>query len=163
MEFFNECKTIEDVKKAFRDFAKRYHPDCGGNAETFKAMMQEYKIVFERLKNTHAAADGTTYEKETTETETPEAFADIISKIIFMSGCKIEIIGNWIWISGNTAVYKETLKELRFYWSRSKKAWYWKGEGAQKNFYRGHYSMQKLREKWGSKEIKPKDKDKLTA
>ena len=159
MKYFTNCKTAEDVKATFKDLAKKLHPDCGGDAEEFKKMMAEYKEVFNRLKNIHTTAAGETYEKETTET--PEEFAEIINKIIHFAGCKIEIIGSWIWISGNTATYHEELKACGFWWSRSKKAWYFNGETERKYKRRGHYSMNGLREKWGTEEVKTEEQKKL--
>ena len=32
MMYFKDCKTIEEVKAAYRKYAKQLHPDCGGNA-----------------------------------------------------------------------------------------------------------------------------------
>lgn len=44
-------------------------------------------------------------------------------KLLTFKNCKIEIIGNWIWVSGNTKYYKEILKSLKFNWINNKKAW----------------------------------------
>lgn len=153
MKYFTECKTIEDVKKVYHENAKRLHPDAGGNAADFREMMAEYKIIFERLKNIHTNSKGETYKKEEETTETPEEYANIINSIIKMQGVKIEIIGTWIWCSGNTRIYAEDLKNAGFWWSKSKKAWYRTGETSHKK-RRGRYSMNQLRSRWGSQEIK---------
>lgn len=158
--YFTDCKTIEQLKKAFYKIAKELHPDNGGNAEEFKAMQNEYNAVFNRVKNIHATADGDTYEKETAET--PEQFADIINKIIHFEGVTIEIIGSWIWTTGNTYEYKDVLKELHFMWSKSKKAWYYNGETDGRK-RRGHYSLNKIREKYGSQEVETEKTEKLAA
>lgn len=160
MKYFTNCRTIEDVKKTFKELARRLHPDNGGDAEAFKAMMQEYGQAFERLKNTHYNAEGKTYEKKTESTETPEQFAEIISKIIFMDGVKIEIIGSWVWLSGNTMIYKDEIKAAGFWWSKSKKAWYYTGE-KEHHKMRGHYNMRELRDKWGSVEVEKEERKKL--
>ena len=151
-KYFTNCATIEDVKFTFKVLAKQLHPDCGGNDEQFKLMMNEYQASFERLKNVHADSEGRTYKTKETS-ETPEQYADVISKIIFFDGVVIEIIGSWIWLSGGTFPYREQLKEIGFRYSGSKKAWYYTGK-AEKAFHRGRYSMNKLREKWGSETIK---------
>lgn len=156
--YFKNCKTAEDVKQLFKELAKKLHPDCGGDAEAFKAMMQDYTATFERLKHIHTAATGETYEKETDET--PEQFAEIIEKIIGMDGVKIEIIGSWIWLTGSTMVYKEQIKSAGFWWSKSKKAWYYNGDTKHRR-RKGHYSMDKLREKWGFTEIDPDPRPRL--
>ena len=61
MKYFSNCATSEQVKIRFKELAKKLHPDCGGDAQEFKAMMQEYKIAFDRYKNIHESADGSTY------------------------------------------------------------------------------------------------------
>lgn len=158
MEFFKTCKTAEDVKATFKDLAKRLHPDCGGDAEQFKAMMTEYKVAFDRLKNVHVNSQGEQYERETSETA--EQFADIINKVIMFEDVTIEIIGSWVWLSGNTFPYKDTIKEAGFFYSKSKKAWYYNGDN-HKTRRRGRYSMKALREKWGSEVVENKPQEKL--
>lgn len=155
MTYFKNCRTIEDVKKAYRELAKKLHPDCGGDAEAFKVMMNEYKIAFEKYKNIHTNFEGETYEKETTET--PEQFADIINKVIHFEGVTVEIIGSWVWLSGATMLYKDEIKAAGFWWSKSKKAWYWNGE-TTKTKRRGRYKLDELRNRWGSQEITEKEK-----
>lgn len=150
MKYFTNCKTIEDVKKTYKELAKKFHPDCGGNAELFKEMSAEYEIAFNMYKDIHMNAEGETYHKETTGTA--QQFADIINKIIYCSGLNIEIIGSWIWLTGNTYMYRETIKAAGFFWSKNKQAWYYNGD-TKKSTYRGKYNMTQLREMWGSTTI----------
>lgn len=167
MTYFRNCRTIEDVKRTYRDLAKKLHPDCGGNAEEFKKMSAEYQTAFNRYKNIHESKkedsktdQQETYTKETTET--PEQFAEIINAIIGLAGLKIEIIGSWVWVSGNTFIHKDALKAAGFTWSKSKKAWYHAGEKLQGK-RRGRYSMNGLRMKWGTQEVKNDSPVMLTA
>jgi len=37
--------SIEEVKKAFRKLAKKYHPDKGGDPEKFKKILEAYRIL----------------------------------------------------------------------------------------------------------------------
>lgn len=135
--------------------------DNGGDAEEFKRMQQEYQKAFDRLKNVHKTQNGETYEKQTTETAAE--FMDIIEKIIHFDGVKVEIIGSWIWLTGNTMAYKEEIKEAGFWWSKSKKSWYYNGETEKKHKIRGHYNMNQLREKWGSVEVEKEERQRITA
>lgn len=154
-EFFKDCHTCEDVKKTYHKWAKKLHPDEQGNAEEFKRMSAEYERAFEAFKNIHVNAEGESYEKESTET--PEQFKDIIDKVIHFDGVNVEIIGSWVWLTGSTMIYKEQIKAAGFWWSKSKKAWYWNGS-TEKTKRRGRYSMDGLREKWGSQEVKEDEK-----
>lgn len=158
MTYFKECKTIEDVKETFKKLAKELHPDNGGDAEEFKSMMNEYTEAFNRLKNIHVNSEGETYEKETTET--PEQFANIINSIIHFEGVVIEIIGSWVWVSGNTYDYREQLKALKFFYSKSKKAWYYTGE-EKKSYRKGHYSMKGLRNRYGVINVDTEEQEKI--
>lgn len=160
MKYFKDCRTIEEVKQAFKDLVKRLHPDNGGNEEEFKTMMQDYNTAFNLYKNIHTNAAGETYESERKTTETPEQFAEIINKVIFMEGVKIEIIGSWVWLSGNTMIFKDQIKAAGFWWSKSKKAWYYTGEKEHQK-RRGHYSMSGLRDKWGSVEVEREEQKRL--
>lgn len=158
MRYFKDCRTIEDVKKRYRELAKKLHPDCGGSAEEFKCMSAEYEEAFERCKNVHINAEGETYEKETAET--PEEFADLIEKLLHMDGVHIEIIGSWVWLTGNTMIYKDEIKAAGFWWSKSKRAWYYNGS-EHKTRRRGRYSMDGLRMKWGTIEVEKEPQRKL--
>jgi len=148
--YFKNCTTAEEVKKEFTRLAKALHPDNGGDAEEFKIMMNEYRRAWNTYKNIHETAEGEAYEKETTETA--EQFADIILPFIHFTDITIEIIGSWVWMTGATYNYSEQLKTAGFWFSKSKKAWYLNPNGNKKR--RGHYSMNKLREKYGSEEVK---------
>ena len=109
-------------------------------------MMEEYQIAYNRYKNIHTAADGTTYEKQTEETA--KEYSDIINAIIHMDGIIIEIVGSWVWLEGNTFPYREEIKAAGFWYSKSKKAWYHTGE-KEHNKRKGHYTMQQIKEKYG--------------
>lgn len=157
MKYFNNINTIEELKSRFFKLAKELHPDNGGSAEEFSAMRAEYEKLFERLKNTHRSADGGTYTKESAEV--PAEFADIIEKIIHFQGVKIEIIGSWIWCSGNTKPHAEELKNLHFLFSRSKKAWFYKGADAHKTRRAYCKTLDKVREKYGSQTVKNREQE----
>lgn len=46
MKYFKKSSyTAEELKKEFRELANHLHPDHGGNAEEFKAMMAEYSTL----------------------------------------------------------------------------------------------------------------------
>ena len=40
--FFTDCRTIEEVKNRYRDLAKKYHPDLGGDTATMQFINAEY-------------------------------------------------------------------------------------------------------------------------
>lgn len=148
--YFNECKNLEDVKKAFRALAKQHHPDLGGNAEVFKTINNEYEEVFEYFKNEF---NNKTENAKKKNKETPKEFKDIINILIKLDGLEIEICNTWLWLSGNTYIHRETLKELKFKWSKSKKKWYFYNGIEENSKIKGSKTMEEIRNKYGSERI----------
>lgn len=162
MTYFTNCKNIEDVKETYRKLAKNLHPDCGGDAEEFKKMMAEYTVIFKRLKNVHRTAEKAEQESHTEYQESPERFADIINKVIFMDGVEIEIVGSWVWLSGNTYAYKEDIKAAGFFWSSKHKKWYWNG-GTHKSKKHSKLSFEQVKNLHGCQKVKSAMQARLTA
>ncbi len=129
LKWFKDCKTIEDVKKVYKTLAVKYHPDFNHDTDTTDTMQEinnEYEKAFNIFKNIHTSQSGDTVENEATETtETPEMFKDIINSLIHCDGVQIDIVGSWVWLTGNTFTHKEMIKSLGFKWASKKKAWYW--------------------------------------
>lgn len=153
MKYFNGVNTVEDLKKEYKKLALKYHPDRnGGDGEIMKAINNEYEKLFERLKNIHTAADGTTYTKATTERS--DEFISIINNIININA-DIEIIGSWIWVF-NGYEARETLKENGFKWANRKKAWIW--HSADDTAKRSNLTLDEIRGLHGSETVKTKSK-----
>ena len=157
-KYFNPTpKTVEQLKKMYKKLAMQYHPDLGGSTEVMQQVNNEYDTLFARLKNVHEKADGEVYTAEDKTAEMPEDFREIINRIIGLDGIEIELIGNWIWVYGNTYPHKETLKGLKFRWSKSKKSWYWHDEGYSK-VGRKTFDLETIRGMWGSTKIEKESK-----
>jgi DnaJ-class molecular chaperone len=45
MKWFNECKTIEEVKAEYKKLAKQYHPDLGGDTATMQEINKAYAFA----------------------------------------------------------------------------------------------------------------------
>lgn len=66
-----EVYSLDELKKVYRQLSKKYHPDLGGNAETFKEVQMNYKKRKYAIKSTTELfeecpefADITTFEEE---------------------------------------------------------------------------------------------------
>lgn len=153
--YFEDCTTAEELKKEYRKLAQQYHPDLNeeDTTEIMQAINNEYEVMFEQLKNIHTRVDDngeeTTYTAKTSTTETAGEFINIISELVRCKGVIVELVGRWIWCSGNTFAYKEVFKTLNFTWSKSKKAWYWHKEG-ESSFNHKPWSLDKIRNAYGS-------------
>lgn len=144
--FFDEIKTINDLKTAYRKLALKNHPDRGGDEKTMAAINAEYEEVFKKL-NTVSESGEAKYKMD-------DGFREVIDKIINLEGLEIEICGQWIWVSGNTRENKEALKASGFYWAKKKKMWYWRPEDAKVRSTSGIKDMDYIRNAYGSQKIK---------
>ena len=153
-KYFVDCETLEDVKRLYKKLVFMYHPDVSGSdtTATMQAINAEYEKAFEQYKNIFRNAEGETYTKENSETY--EQYQDIINNLIHFEGITIEIIGSWLWVSGNTKTYKDDLKEMKFRFSSNKKAWYIRPAGYRKRS-RKNFSMDDIRSMYGSETIEP--------
>ncbi len=70
-----------------------------------------------------------------------------------MQDVAIEIIGRFIWLTGNTKPHKEQLKYMTFRYPSKKKFWY-KVPSDYKKRSQKEYSMNKIRGKYGSQKVK---------
>ncbi len=70
MTYFKNVKSFEDLKEQFKALARKNHPDCGGDAETMKAINAEYDTLFPIWKHRYNAtsAEPTTETADSTRT-----------------------------------------------------------------------------------------------
>lgn len=148
MRYFENVNCIEDVKQTFRKWAMELHPDKGGNAESFKEMMAEYERMYAKYENIYRSKDGGTYRDEEKPHQTASEYSELINELIKLHGIEIEIIGTFIWITGDTKPHKETLKELGFKWSKKKAAWY-KSPAGYKRMGKKFYALDEIRGMYG--------------
>lgn len=145
--YFENCKTLEELKAEYKKLALIHHPDRGGDTATMQAINAAFEQAHARLKDTHATKDGETYTKETNEA--PAEFMDIINELVKMDGVIIEVVGSFLWLSGNTKEHKEAIKALGFRWSKNKLMWY-KAPSDYKKRSRETFTMDDIRGMFGS-------------
>lgn len=148
--FFKAGMTVEAIKKLYRELAMKLHPDHGGDAEEFKAMVAEFDIAlkFVMQEAFNKAGD------EKTKDYSVHTFSDILSKIIHFN-VRIEIIGYWIYVFDSYA-FKDTLSNLGFWFSQSKRAWVYSG-GKKIKIYPKFKDIQDVRNYYGSKVMKDRE------
>lgn len=172
--YFKNVQTLDELRKQYRDLLKKYHPDNeNGSEEITKAVNAEYERLFKVLKDRHARHQNsstehtdddskTSYDDMKYNFEEDELLREMLQKVIYFSDITIEIIGNWIWISGNTYQYRKELKEFGFKFAGKKKCWYWHSEAFRKRS-RKSLSMNDIRNYYGSTEVETEGKKRLHA
>lgn len=148
MKYFKGIETIEEAKKEYKKLAMQYHPDRGGNEEEMKIINNDYEILIKLL--------ATSKEEEKEVMAEVERFKDVIDKIIDLEGINIEILKDWVWISGNTKPHRETLKAAGFYWASKKMKWYYREE-QHKCSSRGKKSFEEIKQTYGSTKVNKKN------
>lgn len=160
--YFSNVQTLDELRKQYRDLLKKYHPDNGGSEEETIAIHVEYERLFRIIKDKHTRqqdniADDktdskTSYDNMRYNFEEDELLREMLQKVIHLPDITIEIIGNWLWISGNIYQYRKELKELDFKFAGQKKSWYWHSDAFRKRS-RKKLSMDDIRNYYGSTEV----------
>lgn len=144
------AKNLQELKKLYLTLAKKYHPDAGGNLEAMKQINNEYDYLKERLPN---KKDSKPYERETSQSM--EAYKVILDQLLIYPDITVEIIGSWLWVSGNGtfAIKDDVLKPLKFRFSGTQKKWYW-FNGIEHSKKRRGGNLKKAIETYGIVELK---------
>ena len=144
---FENVTGLNEAKKIFKKLARELHPDVGGSEEEFKILKNVYDDIIEhKIYFSNESKFDLELEK-------------IISKILHFENITIEVVGSWIWLSGETKAIKNNLKDLSFKWASKKKMWYY-GEMKGKN--PNQKSMEEIKSKYGCTTLKSKQKKKLS-
>lgn len=151
-KWFKSCKTAEQGKQLYREYAHKFHPDNGGTGEELKEINVEFKQWWSHYKDIHTNTDGETYHSSESTTETAEEFIDITRNLSGLSGIEVELCGSWLWISGNTYPVKDQLSAFGCRWSKGKKKWYWTKDQFTKSRYKTP-SMADIRMRYGSEQV----------
>ena len=149
----NPRADIGAVKRAYREKAKQYHPDKqNGNLD----MMVLVNLAYEVLKQSNYT--WTEQETRTGQESAPltETITTLWNSIKHYRGLHGEIIGSWLWVSGDTYPIKDKLKGLDFKFAHNKKAWYFHEGEWHKRSHRD-LNLQDLRGLWGNQDLETEE------
>jgi hypothetical protein len=147
MIYFKHCKTIDEVKETYRKLAKEHHPDLGGDVVTMQTINKEYAYVCANILK----GSGMSAEETDNELKLSEEYREAIEKIIHLPNIQVEIVGFWIWITGNTYPVRKELHEAKYIFAGKKKAWYYRAEKYKTTG--GKKDLDEIRSKYGSKVV----------
>ena len=123
MKYFLGVKNANELKSLYRKLCNELHPDKGGNASEFIAMMEEYNSIKDSFNNENES-----------ENLNAEQFYNLLQQLEKLTNIRIEFIGSFIWlfdeVDGAMYEQKEIIKSFIFdgynsaRWAKVKKSWY---------------------------------------
>jgi len=126
MKYFFDCQTVEAVKNLYRDLAKKYHPDLGGDTATMQAVNVEYSEAMRRA----IKGEENEYRREQATAGFEPLREAIEFAVTLPEDVSVIIRGFWLWLEGETYLCKDRIKSftsadgIHFRWSKHKTAWY---------------------------------------
>ncbi len=161
-QYFSDCKTLDEAKKLYKELARANHPDLGGDLRIMQEINAQYSKfqatgatneARERQRAAHAEGKKSAGDYHDLD-EVGEHIRKVIEFALNLDGVEIELMGLWVWLSGNTKAHKETIKAWneanpaeRIKWSPKKTAWYFAGVPT---FNRRETTLDEIRETYGS-------------
>ena len=140
--------TLDDLKTAYREACKKYHPDINPNGlELMKVVNVAYEFLKEHFGKWSA-------DQQTNDTSLTEAMQDVFNNIRHFVNIKTEVCGSWLWISGETWRYKKELGKngLGLKYASKKQMWYW-NDGTFRKRGKRVFDMNEIRAKYGSVDL----------
>ena len=156
MTYFTNAYTVGQAKSMYRMLAKENHPDLYGHeaTATMQAINDEYHDLLESLNgSTSVGSDGKQHTYHYSY-DVEQAVMDKIAELLALNlvGCEIELIGTWVWVSGDTKPVKDKLGKdgagLR--WHSKRERWYWHGKTYRRR-YNKNASFSDIRQMYGSR------------
>jgi len=159
MKHFSSVTSLDELKRQYKKLAFKNHPDRGGKTEVMQEINNEYEQLLNRIINEaskdqyqDSSENGHGFWSSRSEhSEVEKKVKQAIDAIINLDGLDIEIIGVWVWVSGDTKQHKDKLKEAGYVWNRVQCKWVFIGK---KSNGRGRMTLDQMRELHGSQKVK---------
>ncbi len=165
MKWFTNVRTVEELRRQYRQLMKKHHPDVGGNTEDAKQINAEYDTLFAIFsrQETQERPQGEQEYNDTTEDKAAEdrAIRAVLDALVSVNAT-VEIVGCWVWVSEGSYPYRELLKSLGFKFAPKKKAWCWH-YGEYRRHHKKEVTMDEIRQKYGSQKVNNRRERKAVA
>ncbi|AFZ69774.1 DnaJ domain-containing protein [Deinococcus peraridilitoris] len=153
MHYFQNAQNADQLKTEYRQLCKTYHPDKGGTTEQMQAINAAYEKLMAQFlsgKSVDEYGKGKFYKSREEEAEVEARVQEAIQKVAHLDGIELEIIGAWVWASGDTKTHKDALKEAGYWWMHKRGMWAFKGKASSG---RGELTLEEMRERHGSERV----------
>lgn len=145
-----DINNLDSLKQEYRKLANKYHPDKGGTTAQFQELQNEY----EKLRNKILSGSSLSEAEKENEIVIDDSLRAAVNSIITLEGINIELIGKWIWVSGNTYPVRTVFSGAGFKFIKKNNISYWVYKGVE-SLSRGGADMKDIVKKYGSTPIKP--------
>lgn len=159
--YFNECATLEEAKQLYKKLARENHPDMGGDLRTMQEINAAYsdflqnfakREAYSRQEQAHTANRKSAADFHDMD-EIGEQLRTMINFALNLEGVEVELMGLWVWLTGNTKAHKDAFKAwnetspLKWRWMHKKQAWVFAGVPS---FNRQEKTLDQIRSTYGS-------------
>jgi len=164
MNRFSNCTTLEQAKGLYKALVRENHPDTGGDTRTMQDINAEYADFLKNFATSEARTRQSTAHAENRKSaadfhdldEVGEKIRIMIEFALNLDGVEIELMGLWVWLTGNTKAHVQTFKdwneahEIKWRWMHKKQAWVYAGVPS---FNRKEKSLDEIRDTYGSQKF----------
>lgn len=145
--YFDGIYTMDALRTEYRNLIKVNHPDAGGDEATMRAINLSYEAAVARIR-TH----GDSAESAKAAADVPEAYMAAVSAVAARADLIVELVGSWVWVTGNTYGNRDILKAAGYRWAAKKGAWYWHLPDAKPG-RRSKMSLDQIKDKYGAQRV----------
>jgi len=140
----------EDIKKAYKKASLKHHPDRNQDNPIAAEIMKAINTAFDFLMANFEKINQYQSSEESERYNYGEEMERVLMELNGLAGVIFEVIGNWIWISGDTKTHKEALKTLGCKWAPKKAKWFFRPEEYKARRNRKEHSIDEIREMYGT-------------
>ena len=168
LKWFKGVTNQKEAKSLYHKLCRQYHPDLGGSVETMQQINAEFESIYDKLptgSRENSNKGRSSEERQTngnnTTRQTAQRFMKIIQRLVKVEGLKIEIVGAWIWLSGDTFKCLKLIKDMGFKYSAKHKKYYLAdGESSRRG---SKYSFKQICDIYGCENVETENTPRLTA